>query len=364
MGQHDFSRRRFLQTGAAGIAGLALADASAAQAGAAADKNCIFLFLTGGPSQLDTWDPKPAAPSDVRGPFKPIASAVPGVHVSELFPRMAQAARHFAVIRWMHHTAAPIHETGQQLMQTGGLSRLDEERPHFGAVVSQQHGPRRSGIPAFALLPRPMGSTGVNISHGQGAGSLGDAHGPFIPGMPASADLLRALDVNAEREANRTRFGNHEFGRSCLQARRLIEAGVRVVTVNMFDTVFDRVSWDCHADGGSLATSLDDYRRTVCPMFDQAFAALVDDLYERGLLDSTLVIATGEFGRTPHINARGGRDHWPGVWSMLLAGGGIRGGQVIGASDRLGAEPRDQPMTPGDLAATVQRTLGIDAGIS
>jgi uncharacterized protein (DUF1501 family) len=182
--------------------------------------------------------------------------------------------------------------------------------------------------------------------------------------LPASAETLHALNVTLERESSRARFGNHEFGRSCLQARRLIEAGVRVVAVNMFDTVFDRVSWDCHADGGSLATSLDDYRRTVCPMFDQAYAALVDDLYERGLLDSTLVIATGEFGRTPHINARGGRDHWPGVWSLLLAGGGIRGGQVIGGSDRLGAEPRDQPMTPSDLAATVQRTLGIDAGIS
>jgi uncharacterized protein (DUF1501 family) len=181
--------------------------------------------------------------------------------------------------------------------------------------------------------------------------------------MPASSDVQHALDLARERDSSRTRFGNHEFGRSCLQARRLIEAGVRLVTVNMFDTVFDRVSWDCHADGGSLAASLDDYRRTVCPMFDQAYAALLEDLYERGLLDSTLVIATGEFGRTPHLNSRGGRDHWPGVWSMLLAGAGTRGGQVIGSSDRLGAEPRDLPMTPADIAVNVHRTLGIAATV-
>jgi uncharacterized protein (DUF1501 family) len=357
MAQHDLSRRRFLQTGAAA---LAFAH-SPAQAGASAGKNCIFLFLTGGPSQLDTWDPKPAAASDVRGPFKPIATSVPGVQISELFPRMAPLARHYAIIRSMHHTAAPIHETGQQLMQTGGLCRLDEERPHYGAVVSRQHGSKRTGIPAFALLPRTMGGTGVNISHGQGAGMLGEAHAPFVPGMPASADLLHALDVGRERDSVRTCFGNHEFGRSCLQARRLIEAGVRFVTVNMFDTVFDRVSWDCHADCGSLATSFDDYRRNVCPMFDQAYAALLADLHERGLLDSTLVIATGEFGRTPHLNSRGGRNHWPGVWSMLLAGGGTRGGQIVGSSDRLGAEPRDQPMTPADVAALVHQTLGIAA---
>src|SRR5262249_27181250 len=132
------------------------------------------------------------------------------------------------------------------------------------------------------------------------------------------------------------------------------------VTVNMFDTVFDAVTWDCHADGGSLASDLDDYARTLCPMFDRAYSALLADLRERGLLEETLVVAMGEFGRTPKLNPRGGRDHWPGVWSALFAGAGVRGGQAVGSSNALGAEPRDRPVTPAEVAATVYRALGVD----
>jgi uncharacterized protein (DUF1501 family) len=152
------------------------------------------------------------------------------------------------------------------------------------------------------------------------------------------------------------------FGQACLLARRLVEHGVRLVTVNMFDTVFNEVTWDCHADGGALATSLDDYKDTLCPMFDQAYAALLDDLAQRGLLEHTLVVAMGEFGRTPQLNSRGGRDHWPNVWSILFAGGTVRGGQVIGASDRHGAEPKDRPVSPAEVAASVYYGLGIDPG--
>jgi uncharacterized protein (DUF1501 family) len=145
-----------------------------------------------------------------------------------------------------------------------------------------------------------------------------------------------------------------------LLARRLVEHGVGLVTVNMFDTVFNEITWDCHADGGSLATRLDDYRDTLCPMFDQAYTALLDDLVQRGLLDTTLVVAMGEFGRTPQVNARGGRDHWPGCWSILFAGAGVRGGQIIGASDRTGSAPKDRPVTPAEVASSVYRALGID----
>ena len=130
----------------------------------------------------------------------------------------------------------------------------------------------------------------------------------------------------------------------------------------MFDTVFNEVSWDCHADGGSLAVDLDDYKNILCPMFDAAYTALLEDLAQRGMLASTLVLAMGEFGRTPHLNARGGRDHWPGVWSVLFAGAGVKGGQVVGSSDRLGGEPRDRPTTPAEVAATVYRGLGMDLG--
>jgi hypothetical protein len=362
----NVSRRDFLRVGAAsaGAAGVILTQGNAAWANPPGDVNLILLFLVGGPSQLDTWDMKPAAPASVRGPFKPIATNVPGIQICEHFPRMAQMAHRYALLRSVHHNAAPIHETGHQLMQTGRLFPLGWDYPHYGAVLSHRRGPRRDGIPPFVLLPGPMGSTGVNISHGQSAGALGRVHEPHNPGVTSSAPLAdgfrKALDVARETDLSRARYGRHLFGQSCLQARRLVEAGVRCVTVNMFETVFDQPTWDCHADGGSLASSLDDYRQTVCPMFDQAYAALLDDLADRGMLASTLVVAMGEFGRTPHLNSRGGRDHWPGVWSILLAGGGVRGGQVIGASDALAAEPRERPVTPAEVAATIYRALGID----
>ncbi len=358
----SLSRRDFIRAGAAsaGVAGLVIAEEGRALADRNSDVNLILLFLVGGPSQLDTWDMKPNAPEQVRGPFKPIATNVTGMQICEHFPRMAQMANRYAIVRSVHHTAAPIHETGHQLMQTGRLFRFGQEYPHYGAVLSHLKGPTHRGMPPFVLLPGPMGSTGVTISHGQGAGPLGAAHEPVVGQTFLSADYRKALDTDRETDAARSNYGRHDFGRSCLQARRLVEAGVRCVTVNMFETVFDRATWDCHADGGSLASSLIDYRQTVCPMFDQAYSALLTDLADRSLLASTLVVAMGEFGRTPHLNSRGGRDHWPGVWSILMAGGGIRGGQVIGSSDALAAEPKDRPVAPAEVAATICRALGVD----
>jgi hypothetical protein len=189
--------------------------------------------------------------------------------------------------------------------------------------------------------------------------------GKLVPDRRTSGQLFarsvrQAFDLGGEGGELRERYGKNTFGQSCLLARRLVERGVRLVTVNMSDGVSDRVTWDCHADGGSLATTLNDYRDYLCPMFDKAYTALLDDLAQRGLLDSTLVLATGEFGRTPQLNARGGRDHWPGVWSVLCAGAGVRGGQVVGASDKYGGEPRERPVTPAEVAATVYRALGVD----
>jgi uncharacterized protein (DUF1501 family) len=400
------TRRDFLHAGglSAGAVGLSLADLARLRADPrAGETRCILLFLVGGPSHLDTWDPKPHAPDSVRGPFRPIPTSVPGIHLCEHLPRMASLAERYAIVRSVHHEEAPIHETGQQLMQTGRLCQAALEHPHYGAVVSRLHGLGPGGVPAFAVLPGPVGNTGVSISHGQGAGYLGARHEPVFlraagldPARPRrrrelpdafdcaqraldAAEQLpideagrqayrrlfapatrAALDLAAEGEALQTRYGRNTFGQSCLLARRLVEHGVRLVTVNMFDTVFNAVTWDCHADGGPLACTLHDYRQTLCPMFDQAYSALLEDLHQRGLLETTLVVAMGEFGRTPRLNARGGRDHWPGVWSVLFAGGGVRGGQVIGASDRLGAEPQDRPVTPAEVAASVYRALGID----
>jgi hypothetical protein len=349
------TRRDFLNVGGlgAGAAGLALANVQKATGSTSRrHTRCILLFLLGGPSQIDTWDPKPAAPSNVRGPFRPMHTSVPGLHICEHFPRMAALAQHFAIVRSVCHNAAPVHETGCQLLQTGRLSRHDLEQPHFGAVISHLRARRGQGLPTFALLPGPIGNTGIAISHGQGAGFLGTPH------EPAMIDPRAGL--SSEGDYVVSRYGRSPFGALCLQARRLVEQGVSVVTVNMFQTVFDRITWDCHANGGTLRSTLDDYRHTLCPHFDAAYTALLEDLAQRGLLDGTLVVAMGEFGRTPHLNAQGGRDHWPGVWSVLLAGGGVCGGQVIGASDRIGAEPRDRPVTPAQLVATIYHALGVD----
>ena len=409
------TRRDFLRVGSlgAGAVGLSLANLPAGMAaGQGQGVNCILLFLVGGPSQLDTWDPKPCAPTDVRSPFRPMRTKVPGLDLCETFPLMAQMADRFAVVRSVHHVEAPIHESGQQLLQTGRLGRAGQEYPHYGAVLSHLRGQAPGGLPAFVLVPGPMGNTGVNVSHGQGAGFLGPRHEPFAlgqhgtgtcgpeeiplpPGLdPArlhhryellaaiddaqrtldgsgasgsqalhqlfASSVRRAYDVTAEPTDVRQRYGSTTFGQSCLLARRLVEHGVRLVTVNMFDTVFGNVSWDCHADGGELSTTLDDYRDTVCPMFDRAYTALLEDLYQRGMLANTLVVAMGEFGRTPRLNPRGGRDHWAGAWSILLAGAGIRGGLVVGASDSIAAEPRQRPVTPAEIAATIYHALGVD----
>jgi uncharacterized protein (DUF1501 family) len=174
-----------------------------------------------------------------------------------------------------------------------------------------------------------------------------------------AAKAKKAFALAEERDDLRERYGRNTFGQSTLLARRLVEHGVRLVTVNMFDSVFNEVTWDCHADGGSLSTTLNDYKETLCPMFDRAYTALLEDLYQRCLLDSTLVLAMGEFGRTPVLNPRGGRDHWPGCWSVLFAGAGVRGGQVIGASDAIGSEPAERPVTPAEIAASVYHGLGI-----
>jgi uncharacterized protein (DUF1501 family) len=336
------TRRDFLRTSALTAAGLGTTPALAAST---KDVNCIFLMLVGGPSQLDTWDPKPDTPSDVRSQYRPIATRIPGVQFTELFPNMAAQADQFAVVRSMHHAEAPIHETGHQLLQTGRLAENGVEAPHFGAQMSATDR-RPSALPANVLLPGPIGFTGVNVGHGQSAGELGAQHEPV------------AVPFGIDDDPLRERYGKTEFGDNCLRAARLVERGSRFVTVNMFQTVYDTITWDCHAAGGSLRSELADYR-AIGSMFDRAYSALLDDLHSRGLLSNTLVVATGEFGRTPFRNRDGGRDHWAGVWTMLLAGAGVRGGATIGKSDRLGGEPKDTPVGTELFASTIRHTLGL-----
>lgn len=413
-------RRDFLHAGSLAFLGFGLQELFGLKALGAVDRtkdrNCIMLFLVGGPSQLDTWDPKPNAPPEIRGPYKALKTNVPGVEISEIFPRMARHADKFALVRTLYHTAAAVHDTGHQMMQTGRLFQAGLEYPHIGCVLSKLKGPK-GDTPSHVLLPRPIGNTGGNLPHGQTAGFLGKAYDPFVLNADPSAAEFKvpdmqppeyisamrvdrrrhlremidqsvrhfessqdaklldstfhqaytlmtsekareAFDLRKEPEEARERYGRNRFGQSCLLARRLIEAGVRFVTINMFETVFNELTWDIH--GSKPFSPISCYSDLIGPMFDHAYASLLEDLKERGLLDSTLVLAMGEFGRTPKINPAGGRDHWPQCWTISFAGGGIKGGQVVGASDEIGAYPKDRPVTPGEVAATVYKALGID----
>lgn len=347
------SRRDFLHAGGLAALGLTLPNLGGSrQAGAiSADKdmNCIFLCMVGGPSQLDTFDMKPDAPAEIRGPFNPIRTNNPDIQISEIFPRMAKHADKFSIIRTLHHKAAGVHDTGHQLMQTGRYYANGLEQPNAGCVCGYLRG-AKDGMPPHVLLPGPMGNTGGNMPHGQSAGFLGEAHDPFVS--------RNEFDLSGEPQALRDAYGHNKFGENCLRARRLIERGVRFVTINMFDTVFNETTWDIH--GASPYSPIECYRDYVGPMFDHAYSSLLEDLNQRGLLENTMVVATGEFGRTPKINPAGGRDHWPQAWSMLMAGGGIQGGRVVGKTDSIGAYPVERPVTPQEVVATMYHQLGID----
>jgi hypothetical protein len=305
------------------------------------------------------------------------------------------------------------------MMQTGRLFQGGIEYPNMGCVLAKLGHPK-GDVPPFVLMPHPIGNTGGNMPHGQNAGFLGKGYDPFVlnadPADPnfkvpdmlppdyltalrvdrrrdwremvdksvsmfetsqdarlldstfhqaytlmSSAKAREAFEVRKEPQAVREKYGLNRFGQSCLLARRLIEAGVRFVTINMFETVFDEITWDIH--GSKPFSPISCYRDLVGPMFDMAYSSLLEELSERGLLDKTMVLATGEFGRTPKVNPAGGRDHWPQCWTILMAGGGVKGGQIVGSSDEIGAAPKDRPTTPAQVAATVFHALGIDLKI-
>jgi hypothetical protein len=385
-------------------------------------RSVILLFLSGGPSHLDMWDLKPDAPEEIRGTFRPIGTRAPGILISEHLPGMARVADKFSIIRSMRHGTGNHPAASYWMMVGSPMTRLApqvvtmsrEDRPHPGSVLAKLL--RAPGtVPAFVMVPEAISPVGPERP-GQHAGFLGAAYDPyrvnsdpsragFSPGAldPAAEvsrprldhrrtllaqvnrraryldqtsvgqvldpyytrafDLIsspaaqRAFDIAAEPARTRDRYGRHIFGQSVLLARRLVEAGVRLVHVNWVrhDNGPGGQGYDSHRDHLNWA------RRELLPPTDAAIASLIEDLSERGLLEETLVIVMGEFGRTPRFNSAGGRDHWPHCFSVVMAGGGIRGGQVFGASDRLGAYPTTVPVSPQDLLATLYHCLGIDA---
>jgi hypothetical protein len=417
------NRRSFLQLGTAGMATMALPTlfkveaAGSTKSSTSNIKNCITIFLVGSPGQLDTWDMKPDAPAEIRGKFKPIQTNVNGVRICEHFPLMAKMMDKVALIRSLHHKTGATHENGQRWMMTGHDFNADSMKPHVGSIVSRVFG-SRGDLPANVILPGPIGNTGAGPLHGQTAAHLGSAHEPFFlnsdPATPTfkvadlevpagesakrldartkllnqiddlqrrtdtrstqmhdssyerafrlltSSTAKKAFNLSEEDDKLRDRYGRNTFGQSCLMARRLIESGVRYVTVNHFDTVFGQTCWDMHADGGGLNNTYLDYERHLCPQFDWAFTALIKDLDERGLLKETVVAVLSEFGRTPQVNGRGGRDHYPSAWTNFLCGGNIRGGQVVGSTDKTASRPNDSPVEPPQVIASIYHGMGID----
>jgi Protein of unknown function (DUF1501) len=392
-------RRDALRIGSLTALGLTLGDRVRLRAAEPKAKSCILLWLDGGPSHLETFDLRPDAPAEVRGPFQPTKTVVPGMEICELLPNTAKVADKIAIVR---SVTSPLGEHGlaNHYLLTGYKPSPVLQYPSLGSVVAEVRGGRHT-LPTYTAIPE--------AATVMGAGFLGAARQPFaVGGDPAKPDFRvrdldfypgittgrmdrrreyieqldrfqkraeadmdpafeqayrlvtspeakRAFDLSEEKPAVRAAYGPRTLGQSCLLSRRLVERGVAFVTVN-------NPGWDTHGDlvlrlkegyaGAKVGVGL-------IPTFDLAFAALVSDLADCGLLDQTLVIAMGEFGRTPKVNTARGRDHWPRVFSVALAGGGIRGGQVYGASDRVGESPADKPVTPADLAATIFTLLGI-----
>ena len=415
-----WTRRALLQVGASSVLGLSLADLlrlrAAGTPATGPARSVLFLWLWGGPAHLDTWDPKPDAPLDYRGPFSPIATSVPGIRIGELFPQIAQQMHRLAIVRSLH-TASNDHGVAGTIGLTGssagavgldGKPQAGSARPALGSIVAKARG-TSSKVPPFLVIGGRL-HQGKKPIIGEGGGPLGALYDPFrleydpvkgtrIPalqlppdltperlgdrarllqafdGLARRADALddhrrqafamltspaasRLFDLSRESDAIKDRYGRTRFGQSCLLGRRLVEHGVPFVQVNWSDHVEAEEDagdggWDHHYRNFQIMQD------RHAPWLDRALSALLADLHERGLLERTLVVAVGEFGRSPKINPMAGRDHWEHCYSALLAGGGVQGGRVVGSSDARGSHPHDHPATPADLAATVQHAVGI-----
>lgn len=412
------SRRSVLKASLAGLAGLSLSDllrlrSRAAQTGKPLPdgKSVILLWMTGGPSHIDTWDVKPDMPKEIRGPFSTIRSKLPGVLLCEYLPKQAAMMDKLTIIRSVD--ARSSNHEPNQVFQTANLDaepRINNEAekyPAIASVIAKHRGAANPAMPPSVVLNMQ------SRSHVAWGGYLGKQYDPFLGNQASSLfklpggldqdrvttrhslqqqfDRLRrdldisgsmaamdrfdqqavdivagrraqqVFDLSTEPAATRERYGNHNWCQQALLARRLVEAGVSFVTIDLSNHGASG-TWDTHGDNIPPYGGIWNGLRPLLPVFDHLLTTLVSDLDERGLLDNVLVIAMGEFGRTPKLGTQGstdGRDHWPVVMSMTLAGGGMRHGQVIGATERDGGQIKERPVTPGDLAATIYHHMGV-----
>jgi hypothetical protein len=421
------TRREFLRAGALALGGLTLSDVLRARAvtgTSSLDTSVILFYMWGGPSHLETYDLKPDAPIEYRSVFRPIATRVPGMEICELFPRQAQIADRFSLVRSLHHEINIHNDAAIEVLTGKRPSRLDptsqavSEHPDFAMITSRDRARSGPAMPRYVAIPNALHMTRPTY--------LGVEHGPFVAGNPAgddysaphlklaaglnaaklsdrqslisqldrmrrgldqhaaleatdkfreqafrllaSPDVADAFDVGRETDATRDRYGRNEWGQACLLARRLAEADTAVVTIyaNTPKNGPEFTNWDDHPDNAGRPGHFGDYMRTRLPCMDQALAALIEDIYGRGLDHKVLLVAVGEFGRTPKISYRSatgstGRDHWPQAYSALISGGGLRMGQVIGATNSKGEYPTERSLTPQDLLATMYRHLGIES---
>ncbi|MFO0954650.1 MAG: DUF1501 domain-containing protein [Isosphaeraceae bacterium] len=423
------ARREFLRLGALALGGMSLSEmlaARAAQAGRSAppERSVILFWMWGGPSQLETYDLKPNAPSEYRGPFRPIATKVPGLDVCELFPLQAKLGDKVSLVRSLHHTMSAHNDgsiellTGKTPARPDPTSTARSDHPDFGMVASKLLGPREDGLPRYVGVPRVPFMTqptylgvshagmatgdpsaagfkppNLSLSGGMNGQRLDDRRGLLLQfdqlrrdidreGRIAGQDEFRAsalqmltnpkvadaFDIGREDPRLRDKYGRHLWGQSCLLARRLAEAGSNVITIDaLAPTLSDRYfSWDDHINP-ITRWDMADAMRYRAPFMDQAISALIEDVYDRGLDREILIVAVGEFGRTPRlVQSSGliGRDHWPDAQSALISGGGLRMGQVVGATNSRGEFPAERPLSPQDLLATIYRHLGIETGVA
>jgi hypothetical protein len=422
--QGPSNRREFLRVGASALGGLSLADVMASQTRAGtkpqlgSEKSLILFWMWGGPSQVETFDPKPNAPSDYRGPFRPIATDVPRIEICELFPQLAKQARRYSLVRSLHHEMAS-HNDGSIEVLTGKTpsiadptSTAKSEHPDLGMIASRLRGARPDGLPQYIGIPTQPFMTRPQY--------LGVSHSAFVTGDPSadnfkpanltihgglnaqrlddriglakqfdlhrqrldaaegmevfhrqavqlltSRSVAQAFDLTREDPKLRDRYGRHLWGQSCLLARRLAEAGAGIITIDALAPKQGMplyFSWDDHANaqpGWDLAKGM----TLRAEYMDPALSALIEDIHQRGLEEKILVVAVGEFGRTPRVTMNGGnlgRDHWPQAQSALIAGGGLRMGQVVGATNSKAEYPAERPLHPQDLLATIYHHLGIN----
>ncbi|MCC2669410.1 MAG: phosphoglycerol transferase family protein alkaline phosphatase superfamily [Armatimonadetes bacterium] len=405
------SRRGLIQAGFLGALGMTAPQHAVLAATARRPKAVILVWLWGGPPHLDTVDPKPEAPSEWRGPYRAIGTNVPGIQVTELLPRLARRADRYAILRSLHR-GTNDHGLAGTIGMTGRTPAAGQVHPHMGAIVNRIRGFQPT-LSTFVTVGEPM-EQGHRRILGEGGGVLGSVYDPFRVkydpelgvllgdtdrpegitearvdrrkrllrdaasagsisnretlafdrfydqafSLMTDSDGRKVFDLGRESARMRDSYGRHRFGQSCLLARRLVEHGVPFVQVNWSQHVESEEDagdggWDNHYRNFEMLAE------RQCLPFDQAFSALLDDLRERGMFEDTLVVAMGEFGRTPKINPQSGRDHWQNCYSAIVAGGGVRGGQAIGASDDRGEYPASRPITPADVCSTMLESIGI-----